>query len=98
MSVIQSISGVSKQRLRRRGARYDNLVNWSPRFRRRCAYDLRCARALWHRLRGTVISHTADVTKSDLDIAGMMLKYGEHGPEIAIAVVEPFSPRARPET
>jgi hypothetical protein len=43
------------------------------------------------------VSHTADVTKSDLDLAGMMLKCSEHGPEIAIVVVEPFSPRARPE-
>ena len=36
------------------------------------------------------MSRTADMARSDLDLAGMMLKCGEHG-------TENFPPRARPE-
>jgi hypothetical protein len=42
------------------------------------------------------ISHTADITRSDLDLAGMMLRCGEKSVEVMIVVVTPFSPRARP--
>ena len=41
--------------------------------------------------------HTADITRSDPDLAGLMLRCGEHGAEVAIVVVTPFPPRARPE-
>ena len=60
----------------------------------------------WHFLRSAnphggpeaiSVSHTADITRSDIDLAGMMLKCGEHGPEVVIVVVTPFPPRARPE-
>jgi hypothetical protein len=43
------------------------------------------------------VSHTADISRSDLDLAGMMMKCGEHGPEVVIVVVTPFPPRAQPE-
>ena len=43
------------------------------------------------------VGHTADVTRSDLDLAGMMLKCSDNGPEIVIVVVTPFPPRAQPE-
>lgn len=43
------------------------------------------------------MSRTADMTRSDLDLAGMMLKCGEHGTEIVIVALTPFAPRARPE-
>ena len=43
------------------------------------------------------ISHTADMTHSDVDLAGMMLKCGEHSTEIVIVALTPFPPRARPE-
>jgi hypothetical protein len=43
------------------------------------------------------VSHTADISRSDLDLAGIMLKCGEHGPEVVIVVVTPFPPRAQPE-
>jgi hypothetical protein len=43
------------------------------------------------------VSHTADVTRSDLDLAGIMLKCSDHGPEIVIVVVTPFPPREQPQ-
>ena len=43
------------------------------------------------------MSRTADMARSDLDLAGMMLKCGEHGTEIVIVALTPFPPRARPE-
>jgi hypothetical protein len=42
------------------------------------------------------ISHTADITRSDPDLAGILLQCGEEGPQIVIVVVSPFPPRARP--
>jgi hypothetical protein len=43
------------------------------------------------------MSRTADMARSDVDLAGIMLKCGEHGTEIIIVAVTPFRPRARPE-
>jgi hypothetical protein len=43
------------------------------------------------------MSHTADTVRSDFDLAGMMLKCGEHGTEVAIVALTPLPPRARPE-
>jgi len=60
----------------------------------------------WHLLRtanprggpdAVSISHTPDVTRSDLDLAGLMLRCGEKGVEVLVVVVTPFSPRARPD-
>jgi len=43
------------------------------------------------------MSHTADVIRSDLDLAGMMLRCAEKdGAEIIIVAVTPFPPAARP--
>ena len=41
--------------------------------------------------------HTADITRSDPDLAGLMLRCGEHGAEVVIVVVTPFPPRAQPD-
>ena len=43
------------------------------------------------------ISHTADISRSDLDLAGLMLRCGEKSVEVMIVVVTPLSPRARPD-
>jgi hypothetical protein len=43
------------------------------------------------------MSHTADAARSDLGLAGMMLKCGGHGAEIVVVALTPFPPRARPE-
>jgi hypothetical protein len=43
------------------------------------------------------MSRTADTARSDLELAGMMLKCGEHGIEIVIVALTPLPPRARPE-
>lgn len=43
------------------------------------------------------ISRTAELSRSDPDLAGIMLRCGEKSIEIAIVVVTPFSPRARPD-
>jgi hypothetical protein len=60
----------------------------------------------WHLLRtpnprggpdAVSISHTADITRSDLDLAGIMLRCGEKDVEIVIVVVTPFATRARPD-
>jgi hypothetical protein len=42
------------------------------------------------------ITQTADITKSDLDLAGLMLRCGQTGVEVLIVLVEPLPPRARP--
>lgn len=43
------------------------------------------------------IMQTADITKSDLDLAGLMLRCGEGGTEILIVLVGPLPPRAHPK-
>jgi hypothetical protein len=44
------------------------------------------------------VSHTADSTRSDVDLAGVMLRCGEHGAtEFVVVVVTPFAPHVRPE-
>jgi hypothetical protein len=40
--------------------------------------------------------HTADTGRSDLDLAGLMLRCGEKDVDLVIVVVTPFPPRARP--
>jgi hypothetical protein len=59
----------------------------------------------WRLLRSTnprggadVISmgHIADHTRSDLDLAGLMLQCGEEQPEVVIVVITPFPPHAQP--
>jgi hypothetical protein len=42
------------------------------------------------------MSHTADLSRSDLDLAGLMLRCGDQSLEVVIVVVTPFPPRARP--
>jgi hypothetical protein len=42
------------------------------------------------------IMHAADVLKSDLDLAGLMLRCGDGGVDVLIVVVEPLPPRAHP--
>jgi hypothetical protein len=43
------------------------------------------------------VSHTADMSRSDLDLAGMMVKCADYNLEIAIVVVRPFPPRVQPQ-
>ena len=43
------------------------------------------------------VSHTADIIRSDLDFAGVMLRCGEKDIEVIVVTVTPFSPRAKPE-
>lgn len=59
----------------------------------------------WHLLRtanpqggadAVSMSHTADVTQSDPDLAGLMLRCGEKGAEVVVVVVSLFPPRAHP--
>ena len=40
---------------------------------------------------------TADITKSDLDLAGLMLRCGEGGVEVLVVLVDPLPPRAHPK-
>jgi hypothetical protein len=42
------------------------------------------------------MSHTADITRSDLELAGLMLRCADKGVDVVIVVVTPFPPRARP--
>ena len=42
------------------------------------------------------MSHTADIIRSDLELAGLMLRCGETGADVVIVVVSPFPPRAHP--
>jgi hypothetical protein len=39
---------------------------------------------------------TADITKSDIDFAGLMLRCGEHNIEVLAVLVRPLPPRAHP--
>lgn len=43
------------------------------------------------------IIHTADPSKSDLDLAGLMLRCGDGGAEILVVLIRPFPLRARPK-
>jgi hypothetical protein len=43
------------------------------------------------------IMQTADVAKSDLDLAVLMLRCGESNAETLVILVRPFPPRARPK-
>jgi hypothetical protein len=43
------------------------------------------------------IMHTADISKSDLDLAGLMLRCGDGGTEILVVLIRPFPLRARPK-
>jgi len=42
------------------------------------------------------VAHTADTTRSDIDLAGLMLRCAQAGAEVLIVVVSPFPPRATP--
>jgi hypothetical protein len=42
------------------------------------------------------VSRTADVTRSDLELAGLIFRCGEGGIETLIVVVTPFPPRTHP--
>jgi hypothetical protein len=43
------------------------------------------------------ITRTADISKSDLEFAGLMLRCGESSVEVLIVLVRTFPPRARPK-
>jgi hypothetical protein len=43
------------------------------------------------------ITHTPDLLRSDPDLAGLMVRCGETGNEVLIALISPFPPRARPQ-
>ena len=43
------------------------------------------------------IMHTADTSKSDLDLAGLMIRCNEGRTEVAIVLLRPFPLRARPQ-
>ena len=43
------------------------------------------------------VMQTADITKSDLDLAGLMLRCGEGGVEVLVVLVDPLPPRAHPK-
>jgi hypothetical protein len=42
------------------------------------------------------VDHTADVSRSDLDFAGLMLRCGTQSAEVAIVALTPFPPKAKP--
>ena len=42
------------------------------------------------------IMHTADTSRSDLDLAGLMIRCNEGGTEVAIVLIRAFPLRARP--
>jgi hypothetical protein len=42
------------------------------------------------------IMHTADTAPSDLDLAGLTIRCGEHGLETLVVVIKPRPPRAKP--
>lgn len=59
----------------------------------------------WHLLRtanpdggpdAISMSHTADALRSDFDLAGLMLRCSNNGPEVLIVAVTLFPPHARP--
>jgi hypothetical protein len=43
------------------------------------------------------IMQTADIVKSDLDLAGLMLRCGQTGIEVLLVLVQPLPPRAHPK-
>ncbi len=43
------------------------------------------------------IMHTADTSRSDLDLAGLMVRCAPGGPEALVVLIRPFSLRARPQ-
>jgi hypothetical protein len=43
------------------------------------------------------IMQTADIAKSDLDLAGLMLRCGESSVETLVVLIRPFPPRAHPK-
>jgi hypothetical protein len=43
------------------------------------------------------MSHTADTARSDFELAGMMLRCGEHGADVVVVTLSPLPPRARPQ-
>jgi hypothetical protein len=43
------------------------------------------------------IMQTADIAKSDLDLAGLMLRCGERNVETLVVLIRPFPPRAHPK-
>jgi hypothetical protein len=43
------------------------------------------------------IMQTADIAKSDLDLAGLMLRCGEAGTEALVVLLNPLGPRAHPK-
>jgi hypothetical protein len=43
------------------------------------------------------IIQTADISRSDLDLAGLMIRCAETTTEVLIVLVRPFPPRARPQ-
>jgi hypothetical protein len=42
------------------------------------------------------IMHTADTSRSDLDLAGLMIRCNDGRPEVAIVLIRPFTLRMRP--
>jgi hypothetical protein len=42
------------------------------------------------------VAHTADIGRSDLDFAGLMLRCGGGAAEVAIIALTPFPPKAKP--
>jgi len=43
------------------------------------------------------VSHTVDGSRSDIDLAGIMLRCGEQSVEVIVVVVTPFPPHSQPE-
>jgi hypothetical protein len=43
------------------------------------------------------IMQTADTARSDLDLAGLMLRCGDTAIEVVLVVIQPFPPRAHPK-
>ena len=43
------------------------------------------------------IMHIADISKSDIDLAGLMLRCGDGGAEILVVLIRPFPLRAQPK-
>ena len=43
------------------------------------------------------IMRTADITRSDIDLAGLMLRCGENNTEVVVVLVHPIPPRAHPK-
>jgi hypothetical protein len=43
------------------------------------------------------IMHTADTARSDVGLAGLMVRCAEHGTDMLVVMVAPLPPRARPQ-